>query len=77
MDEHSDFAHIINAISAYVEANPYAADSQEGITRWWLRGQVYKEDVVHKALETLVKHGLLKRQINPDGAVIYASKKQT
>jgi hypothetical protein len=64
---------IAGAIRRYFTANPGAADSSDGIQRWWLPSQLLEEPLplVEEALERLVREGVMARMAQEDGRVIY------
>lgn len=66
---------LLQAIEAYLAAHPMAADSVEGVARWWLQGSgvtgTYRE--VEAALETLVRHGRMRRVALADGSTLYCA----
>lgn len=70
-----DVERISAEIQRYLNSHPNAADSLEGITRWWLPEQLYEEgkEKVQKALQLLVKRKLLTQKRNLDGTHIYKS----
>lgn len=59
----------------YLAQHPGAADTAEGILRWWLPQSmaVYGRPEVEAALEQLVQDGALERRPLPDGRVLYAA----
>ncbi len=64
----------VDAIVAYLAANPLAADSIEGIARWWLvpgAGGGPTRGDVEQAVAALVARGLLREVRLSDGSVIY------
>lgn len=50
-------------IRDYLSSHPNAADSLEGVTKWWLRRQRYEQalDKVRQALDHLVREGLVEK----------------
>ena len=64
---------LVKAILEYLVNHPQAADSVEGVTRWWLahNGSAPASSDVESALATLVERGLLRRVELPDGTVLY------
>jgi hypothetical protein len=62
-------------IVRYLRRHPGAADTAEGIARWWLGGRHYEETLtrVEHAIGLLVQQGLVEKQLLPDGAAIYRS----
>lgn len=63
-------------ISSYLESHPEAADSLEGIVKWWLPRQRYMDSVeqVNEALNVLIENGEVYRVVLSDGRVIYLKK---
>jgi len=63
-------------IQHYLSAHPNAADSVEGIHRWWLARQRYEESLeqVEQALDYLVDSGQVSRRVEADGRVVYARR---
>jgi hypothetical protein len=66
---------IAEAIENYLRSHPDAADSSEGIHRWWLPErltQAQPESVV-AALERLISTGVVRRnEVGGGGAVLYS-----
>jgi Fe2+ or Zn2+ uptake regulation protein len=62
-------------ITRYMQAHPNAADTAEGVLRWWLeRGEfALAVDHVREALDWLVDEGHVVRRTLQSGAVIYAA----
>lgn len=60
-------------ISRYLAGHPAAADSAEGIRRRWLLRQRFDEAAaqVQQALDRLEEAGQVRRQVLPEGTVIY------
>ena len=66
---------VAEVIEAYLATHPEAADSVEGIARWWVgRGGVEAgiEDV-QGALEQLVEAGSVQARTLPDGERVYSA----
>jgi len=70
---------IADTIERYLDQNPDAADSAEGIRRWWLPPGLSEEapETVEEALDRLVASGVIRRQPLPDGRVLYAKRGAT
>jgi hypothetical protein len=63
---------IAHDIERYVSLHPTAADTPEGIARWWLTGDRRPAlNHVEEALDLLVQRGSLQRKALPDGNSIY------
>ena len=60
-------------ILRYLQHHPEAADTAEGIARWWLGGRRYEDSLarVQEAMPALVERGLVEKQTLPDGADVY------
>lgn len=74
MPSRTSLSQVREAILAYLQQHPGAADTAQGIACWWLpetlRGD---EETVAKALETLMAEGHIHRHINVDRHMIYSS----
>ena len=70
-----DVERISVEIQKYLHDHPNAADTLEGITRWWLTCRRYEEGRknVEKALYLLINRKLLTKTENSDGTYIYKS----
>lgn len=69
---------IARVIRSYFATHPEAADSVEGIQRWWLLPLLGEEPqaLVERALERLVLEGVTQRLVLEDGRVIYVSSRR-
>jgi len=70
--------HIAGEIERYIGLHPDAADSVEGIRRWWLPATIEEASVqcVERALEGLITAGVLTWRALPDGKILYAKRSQ-
>lgn len=68
-----DVQQVAEDVLRYLKRHPDAADTVEGIARWWLGGRGYENDltVVQQAMKALVRRALVERQLLPDGTEIY------
>ena len=59
--QHDTTAEVTLKLLRYLDQNPNAADTVEGILEWWLPKQsIYEEEkVVKRALDELVKRNLI------------------
>lgn len=73
MHEDNDIAEVAKKIIRYLRIRPEAADTVEGVARWWLRQQRFDEsfDLVEKALERLRREGVVIRTVTRSGNTIY------
>lgn len=64
---------IVEAVRHYLARHPDAADSPEGILRWWLPKELQQVpiDLLRQALETLVASGEVQSRTLPDGTRLY------
>jgi hypothetical protein len=70
-DEH--LTEIVDAILRYLDSHPDAADTVEGIAKWWLpKAWCADARSVLVALERLEAQGLVHRRINADRHVLYS-----
>jgi hypothetical protein len=67
-------AAIEEAIRAYVQVHPGAADSAVGIQNWWLPAQLANRSLsdVQRALDALVAAGELIETQMPDNGTVYS-----
>ncbi len=65
-------------IKRYLRAHPRAADTVEGIAKWWLTRQRYEEALerVQDALDLLVEQGVATKRIAAGGKVVYFSARR-
>lgn len=72
---------VVEAITDYLTRHPEAADSPEGIARWWLSGAGIDASLadVCAALDCLMEQGTVSARRLPDGGQIYglAAAKRT
>lgn len=63
------------ALETYLLEHPAAADTLDGIARWWLPQQEpeHPEDL-SRALENLAIRGVLHRHILPGGSILYTGR---
>lgn len=70
--------HIAHEIEKYLQDHPKAADSLEGITKWWL-SRIHVEEtteVIKKALEVLEQQGIVTKTVSVSSRDIYSCSKQ-
>ena len=62
-------------IRAYLDANPRAAETVDGIVQWWLLRQRFEDawDQVERALDHLSEEGLVIKKTGPSGETVYSS----
>ncbi|MCP4214093.1 MAG: hypothetical protein GY765_05515 [bacterium] len=67
-----------NRILKYLEHNPEAGDTLEGIAEWWLHQIRIEEavDSVAEALRHLVEKGIINIRESPAGTIYYKIKQQ-
>lgn len=65
---------IAKAIEAYLRVRPHAADTLEGIARWWLSGELQNAPVeeLQRAVEKLCQQGLL-HATQRSGQILYCA----
>ena len=70
----TDSSDIAEEISRYLEGHMNAADSVDGIAKWWLSRQRYEETLerVQQALDELVSKGVVKRSYTASGNTVYS-----
>lgn len=77
MRDRDDAVRLIAAtLLEYLAGHPDAADSVEGIRRWWIPQNVAaSRSDVEAALEQLVRAGELTRRQLPDRGVLYVRRR--
>ena len=67
------------AIERYLSARPQAAETAEGIARWWLVRQRYDDsvDLVRRALDLLVRQGVVERLALSGGQPMYRKAQES
>jgi Fe2+ or Zn2+ uptake regulation protein len=73
-DEIVEHTNVRNAINRYFQQHPQAADTVDGIAKWWLPrfGINLPLESVLRALERMADAGELSKSEKRDGSVIYA-----
>ncbi|MEJ2454148.1 MAG: hypothetical protein P8103_08340 [Candidatus Thiodiazotropha sp.] len=73
--DNDEVERIARDVQAYLERHPHAADTLEGVVKWWLMRQRYDqaEGLVGKALNMLEHDGLIAKATTSDGRTIYSS----
>lgn len=64
---------VSEAILAYLQRHPGAADTAQGIACWWLPEALRGDEIlVARALDALLAEGRIRRHINADQHMIYS-----
>jgi len=73
----SDVQQVADEIECYLKNHPNAADTIEGITKWWLRepGNKASDLIVQQALNYLESKSTVKCNANLSGTKVYSSNK--
>lgn len=72
-----DLSHpVVQAIERHLASHRHAADSAEGVARWWLGSLVPppRLEEVEEALALLAAQGRLRHRSLPDGTLLYSSE---
>ncbi|MEJ7598213.1 MAG: hypothetical protein WKG01_09915 [Kofleriaceae bacterium] len=72
----NDDSELADALVRYCTAHPCAADTVDGVRRWWLGDPAIPLADVETALEALVKRGLLDVRSLPGGVIIYFNRSE-
>ena len=74
----SDVQQIVELIECYLKNHPNAADTIEGITKWWLPGQGIEVSslIVQQSLNYLSSMSVVKCNANHSGNKVYSSNKK-
>ncbi len=68
----NDVEGIARELERYVEMHPAAADTVDGIARWWLAGPMQPPlKQVEAAVDVLIRRGILSRNLLADGNSVY------
>ena len=73
----SEVQQIANQVECYLKNHPKAADTIEGITKWWLPGLGIDASsvIVQQALNYLGSKSIVKCTTNLSGNKVYSSNK--
>ena len=64
---------VVDAILRYLDKHPHAADTSEGIAKWWVPTDSHADiDTVRSALARLESQGLVCRRMNADRNVVFS-----
>jgi hypothetical protein len=72
-ERHSSLA-LLQQIRRYCAEHPHAADTVEGVRRWWLADLACEPEEVERALAELVALGELTERSLADGSVLYSCR---
>lgn len=73
LSQEDRLTEVVDAILRYLDSHPRAADTSEGIARWWVPpDRPVDPDTVLSALTRLESQGLVHRRINADRHVVYS-----
>lgn len=71
MDDSAQARCALQQLLSYWQARPQAADTVEGIQRWWLGDTVVSRAVLARVLDDLVQRGVVIGVTAADGRVRY------
>jgi hypothetical protein len=62
------------SVIGYLGQHPHAADSLDGVVKWWLARQRYEtaHERIGRTMEQMAVGGILDRRTLPDGTVLYS-----
>ena len=64
--------NLVRVLESYIASRPSAADTLEGIARWWIGGENQPSlSRVEAALELLMQRAVVTRFPLPDGRFVY------
>ncbi|MDX2506886.1 MAG: hypothetical protein QNL62_20755 [Gammaproteobacteria bacterium] len=69
--------YIASKITDYFRKYPNAADTADGVFKWWLSREQVRctHEQVESALECLIEEGVVTKTILSDGRTLYSCKK--
>ena len=66
---------VVDAILRYLDKHPHAADTSEGIAKWWVPMNSHADiDTVRSALARLESQGVVSRRMNADRHVVFSRR---
>ena len=73
----SDTTNLQREIVGYLQKNPNAGDSLEGVMNWWLSQRNKKPDVaeIEQVLEQLIAEGSVRKVSLVGGTILYRKNK--
>jgi Fe2+ or Zn2+ uptake regulation protein len=76
--QQASVSEIAEAIAAYVEKNPEAQDTLEGIIQWWLPEAHHqaRTSQIREALDDLVAEGLITAHKAKDAQILYRATRR-
>ena len=77
--DEAEMQEIAVEIERHLTAQPMAADSTEGIRRWWVAPRIGERtlDAVRRALEDLERRGVVAPRPVQNGVVIWGARRPT
>jgi xanthine dehydrogenase iron-sulfur cluster and FAD-binding subunit A len=74
-----EIERIIDELLRYLEANPGAKDTKEGIAKWWISRQRIDESIkaVEAAIALLVERGEVSESTLADGTKVYGHRQRS
>jgi len=74
----TDCSVIVAAIERHLRAHPHAADTADGIRRFWLRGPMAQVPLaeIERALDEMVRAGRMARNENLGGQAVYTAPRR-
>jgi Fe2+ or Zn2+ uptake regulation protein len=75
--DYQEISSLVIELTEYFETHPNAADSLEGITKWWIKKKdpASSQASVLSALEYLCAEGIVVKTSGPAGNAIYSLAK--
>jgi hypothetical protein len=69
---------VIAAVERHLRAHPNAADTADGIRRWWLTGPMATMPLatIEAALDKMVRNGRMSRIENLSGKAVYTAPRR-
>lgn len=71
MEDDPDVVAIVRALVGYVQINPLACDTADGICRWWLIANPVSMEKLLQALDWMKQRGLMEELVAADGRLRY------
>jgi hypothetical protein len=71
MEKDAGTDRVVRVLAEYLQANPSACDTADGIGRWWIGAYRFSAEELVQALERMKRQGLLEELVAVDGRLRY------
>lgn len=71
MEDDAGTDRVVRVLAEYLQANPSACDTADGIGRWWIGAYRFSAEELVQALERMKRQGLVEELVAADGRLRY------